>query len=66
MNGTSIQYDEAYFAVTHLHDKPEITPDGHVMYVPKLFTWQAKHQGQGEFKQHSTTGRGYLEFIDHR
>ena len=94
VNGTSIQYDEAYFAVTHLHDKPEITPDGHVMYVPKLFTWQAKHQGQwvlnitaevdtaycyglaagyvagyqwqGEFKQHSTTGRGYLEFIDRR
>lgn len=44
VDGTSIQYNgEAHFEVMELKHKPEITPDGFLMDVPKSFAWSAYH-----------------------
>ena len=46
IDGTSIQYDHAYFEVTASKTEPLITPDGHVMEVPQSFCWIAHHEGK--------------------
>lgn len=45
IDGTSIQYDHAYFEVIASKTEPMITLDGHAMEVPQSFCWTAHHEG---------------------
>lgn len=46
VDGTSIQYDDAFFEVVALKTESMMTPDGHAMEVPQSFRWVVHHQGE--------------------